>query len=488
MAELDALSDGFTAILKKSQETAEPAYQKMQAAEEEFAKTKGELGVKAAELKAKSARGSAGGQLAVYDKYEKELMAPPPTIQYSAETADGMKNLAMLLPIAGMMMGGAGQLSGVGALKAMSGVLEGHKQGNQDRIALEQKNFEQQMQNWKLHQEQIKGAFERALQRAKINASAAQSGLQVDLAKLDAQLLLADVKKNGIIDPLKRFNAMNEKVTTAIEGAVVKMYAEKPDNFLVNGQPRYILPSEAQAIEKANPGTVTKAGTSSGRTSQSVLLSGRAENIREAFAQVAKDMENIARFPPEKSILGTFAGMTGQSGTGLVSSLENTFARSVTDRDSRMLQQLISGLEANMSMALGSGYASSTAKGRIDMYKQQIPQSGDDGYAVANFLARIRQEMNVLADNFPSKPGVTEAMTQKVIEYNNIINRVIPFTVQDVLDASFADKEPPQPGQQPQPAAKNSYKSSEDVAAAFKAGKIDEATARKILKDDFGVE
>jgi len=209
MAELEALSDGFSAILKKSQEVSEPAYQKMQAAEEEFAKTKGELGVKAAELKAKSARGSAGGQLAVYDKYEKELMAPPPTIQYSAETADGMKNLAMLLPIAGMMMGGAGQLSGVGALKAMSGVLEGHKQGNQDRIALEQKNFEQQMQNWKLHQEQIKGAFERALQRAKINASAAQSGLQVDLAKLDAQLLLADVKKNGIIDPLKRFNAMN---------------------------------------------------------------------------------------------------------------------------------------------------------------------------------------------------------------------------------------------------------------------------------------
>lgn len=224
MAELEALSDGFSAILKKSQEVSEPAYQKMQAAEEEYAKTKGDLGVKAAELKAKSARGSAGGQLAVYDKYEKELMAPAPTIQYSADTADGMKNLAVLLPIAGMMMGGAGQLSGVGALKAMSGVLEGHKQGNQDRIALEQKNFEQQMQNWKLHQEQIKGAFERALQRAKISASAAQSGLQVDLAKLDAQLLLADVKKNGIIDPLKRFNAMNEKVTTAIEGAVTKMY------------------------------------------------------------------------------------------------------------------------------------------------------------------------------------------------------------------------------------------------------------------------
>jgi hypothetical protein len=260
MAEFDALSDGFSAILKKSQEVSEPAYQKIQAAEEDYAKTKGELGVKAAELKAKSARGSAGGQLAVYDKYEKELMAPAPTIQYSADTADGMKNLAMLLPIAGMMMGGSGQLSGVGALKAMSGVLEGHKQGNQDRIALEQKNFEQQMQNWKIHQEQIKGAFERALQRAKINASAAQSGLQVDLAKLDAQLLLADVKKNGIIDPLKRFNAMNEKVTTAIEGAVVKMYSEKPENFTVNGQTRLMLPSEAVAMEKAGA-TVVKSGT-----------------------------------------------------------------------------------------------------------------------------------------------------------------------------------------------------------------------------------
>jgi hypothetical protein len=84
--------------------------------------------------------------------------------------------------------------------------------------------------------------------------------LQVDLAKLDAQLLLADVKKNGIIDPLKRFNAMNEKVTTAIEGAIGKIYVEKPENYIVNGQTRLMTPSEAVAMDKAGA-TVVKSGT-----------------------------------------------------------------------------------------------------------------------------------------------------------------------------------------------------------------------------------
>jgi hypothetical protein len=441
MAELEALSDGFSAILKKSQEVSEPAYQKMQAAEEEFAKTKGELGVKAAELKAKSARGSAGGQLAVYDKYEKELMAPPPTIQYSAETADGMKNLAMLLPIAGMMMGGAGQLSGVGALKAMSGVLEGHKQGNQDRIALEQKNFEQQMQNWKLHQEQIKGAFERALQRAKINASAAQSGLQVDLAKLDAQLLLADVKKNGIIDPLKRFNAMNEKVTTAIESAVIKMYTAKPTlknlqeyTWTENGQKKTGPLSVEEALAKRDQEGVSdfqKAPT--GRAS--AQNQRFAFNVREAFAQTAQDLKNVTLMPKD-TVLGAFSGLTGQGGSGLVDSLRNVFAREITPEDQRQFQILISGFENNLSRALGGGYANSGSARAVDAYKTQVAREGDSPSAKALFLARAKQELNILSEAYDTYPGVTPEDINFIKKYTDLINQSVPFDVSDVVIAS----------------------------------------------------
>jgi hypothetical protein len=216
--------DGFGALFTESQKAAAPEMEKAQKAEEEFAKQKGDVMVAKAQEIARSRKAGLGGEAAVYKKYEKELMAPPPTIQYSPDTAQGMQSLAVLLPLAGAMMGGKGQLSGIGAMQAMTGVLEGHKQGNQDRIALEQKNFEQQMQNWKLHQEQVKGAFERALQMAKINASAAQADLEARLAAMDAPLLLSDVKRNGVVNAAQRNLNTIDKMTTMIEQAQTNLY------------------------------------------------------------------------------------------------------------------------------------------------------------------------------------------------------------------------------------------------------------------------
>ena len=429
MAELDALSDGFTAILKKSQETTEPAYQKIQAAEEEYAKTKGDLGVKAAELKAKSARGAAGGQLAVYDKYEKELMAPPPTIQYSADTADGIKNLAMLLPIAGMMMGGAGQLSGIGAMQAMSGVLEGHKEGNQDRIALEQKNFEQQMQNWKLHQEQIKGAFERALQKAKISSSAAQSGLQVELAKLDAQLLLQDVKKNGVVNPYQRFIAMNDKVTTAIEGAVGKMYAEKPENFTVNGKITMMLPSVAQALEASAPGTVIKGGASTGRTS--AINQQIQRRLATATTQAVEAFKAITDMPPEATTgIIPFLG----SKEGVISYIKSATGRALSSDEANVLNTYFKGVGRNLATIEASGVATGLV-GLANSFESLAPMSGDSDYAVAAKLAEGR----AVIEN-----GIRVALTdssitpeQKALLEENLkgIQEAIPYTRQDLNQA-----------------------------------------------------
>lgn len=221
------LPDGFSSLLKTSQEAAAPELEKSQKAEEEFAKQKGDVMVAKAQEIAKAKRAGIGGEMAVYKKYDKELMAPPPTIQYSSDTAQGMQSLAVLLPLAGAMMGGKGQLSGIGAMQAMSGVLEGHRQGNQDRIALETKNFEQQMQNWKIHQEQIKGAFERALSMAKLNAAGAQAELEAKLAALDAPLLLADAKRNGAVNAAQRNLNTIDKMTTMIETAETNMYKSK---------------------------------------------------------------------------------------------------------------------------------------------------------------------------------------------------------------------------------------------------------------------
>jgi len=409
----------------------------------QYAQAQGKYNIDAAKAEAAAARAAAGGETAVYKKYEKELMAPAPTIQYNQETKQGMMSLAALLPMAAAMMGGKGHASALGALQSMSGVLQGHEEGNQDRIALEEKNFKQKLEDFKTHQEQIKGAFQRALEMAKINASAAQAQLKIKLAELGAPILAAQVDRDGVTAPAVQNMAAFAEMNKVIETSLSKINQEKGDNYKVNGKDMFLTDSQAKTFA-GQGASVQKVGTK-GQTS-SALLAGRAENIREAFTQVAKDVENMARMPADKSVLGSFAGMTGQSGENLFSALQNTFARNITDSDSRMLQQLVSGLEANMAMALGGGYASSATKARMDMYKQQVPQSGDDGYAVANFLARVRQEMNIVAENFSSKPGASPEMDKAVQNGNDTINKFVPFTVQDVMDAKFAGEPPPKAG------------------------------------------
>ena len=257
---MGGLSDSFSALMEKREQLTAPYVEKAQKAEEAYAQAKGDIGIRKAELEAASKRAGFAGEAAVYKKYDKELMTPPPTIQYSPETQESMSSLATLLPLAGMLMGGGGRLSGIGAMEAMSGVLEGHRQGNQDRIALETKNFEQKMNQWKLHIEQVKGAFERALKMASLNASSANAQLQVELAKLDAQMLKQDAARNGPVQASLKGIELADKFLNAVDQSITKMYAEKPENYTVNGQTRMMLPSEAVAMEKAGA-TVVKTGS-----------------------------------------------------------------------------------------------------------------------------------------------------------------------------------------------------------------------------------
>jgi len=66
-------------------------------------------------------------------------------------------------------------------------------------------------------------------------------------------------------------------------------------------------------------------------------------------------------------------------------------------------------------------------------------------------LARFRQEMNILAENFSSKPGASPEMNDAVQRYNQMINDAVPFTVENVLDAEFGTTPQPKTNAGPKP-------------------------------------
>jgi hypothetical protein len=199
------LSNLYESVYKKTDDET-------QKAKETYAKEAGDIGIQKAEIKAKPAQQFAAQYANISKKYEPELMAKAPEFKVDQNTASGIASMAALLPIAGALFGGKGQMSGIGALQAMDGVLKGYQTGNQQRIELEKTKFEKELQNFKMHQDQIQKAFDRAIEGAKVNLTAATAGLERDLAALDQKNLLAIVQKDGAVKGQDRYHSIIDPI------------------------------------------------------------------------------------------------------------------------------------------------------------------------------------------------------------------------------------------------------------------------------------
>jgi hypothetical protein len=311
-------------------------------------------------------------------------------------------------------------------MSAMNGMLEGHQKGRADLYKQQQIEFDK---NFKAMQAAVQSAekeYEEAVRMNMVDKEAGEIARKMALAKLHSPMLKAMEDRLG---PLAVLNTLKELKTSSVKNAtdLVNNLQDKADRR-EDAKDR-----QRQTMEQTERLAKIRAG--SGKTS--ALLAGRAENIREAFAQAAADIVNITKFP-KGTMLGSFAGLTGASADSMVGAIRNGIARGVTPKEQRMLEALLTGIEGHMAFALGGGYATSQSKARMDQYKAQLARAGDDPAQVPLMLARFRQEMNILADNFESKPGASPEMNEAVQKYNDQINVAVPYTVDDVLNAELS--------------------------------------------------
>ena len=330
-----------------------------------------------------------------YEDVKKDIK-PIPEFKPSQENMMDLGGIFSMIGTMGVALGGSGKLSGLNAMNAMGGMLKGYQQGRKDLFAKEQATFDKELQSLKAHNDAL-------------------------LKDLEVYQKLSATDKEAAMAKAAEIAAKNP--------GVIKSLIESGRADV------------AVDIAKANTALQTKIIETAARTSLSGKggaggLNGRyAFNILEAAQQAGADLLNIARMP-SGTVLGTFAGMTGQGGDTLLSSLSNTFARNITDEESRQFQQLISGFDMNMARALGGGYANSGAKAAVQAYKEQVARSGDTPLAQATFLARAKQELAILNNAYKAHPGANDAEKQQMQQLTDSINQVVPFTVQDVVTAS----------------------------------------------------
>ena len=363
-------------------------------------------------------------------------------------TQENMQSLATLFSLVGMIgvaMGGAGKMSAMGSLNAMTGMMNGWQKGRKDLWEKEKVEFDKNMAKTKSILDDAYKDADRAYKTLAYNREEAMALANESVAKLGGQVGKQILEKQGI----ERYFTFLNQVRTDLKNAETEAARDKKQERQIEAQRAR---DEANRVEQRARDDRLEAGRdrrnredNASRERLAALKAaqpkgGGAINTRlaftmsESFGQTAVDLVNVSNLP-SGTAMGNFAELAGKSGDSLKQGLAAAFGRKVTDQDSRMFAQLVAGLDQNMARTLGGGYANSGAKHAIEAYKQQIPREGDSPAATALFLARFKQELGIFADVFSAHPGANEQMSGKVNKYMDMVNKAIPFTVNDVLAA-----------------------------------------------------
>lgn len=373
-----------------------------------------------------------------------KLENPLPKFIPTQENVQSLSTLFSLLGVVAIGGGSKNKLSAMGALNSMTGMLKGWREGRADLWKQEQIKFEKDMAQVKANLDSAAREADLALKMLPYDVRKAEAMMQELVAKTGSQILTQKANLQGVQEAAKYVKELQSGFKEAFEQNLKTKNLELREAQLK--QTKELANKREAATERrhredmAQRKELAQIKASQPKGQASAANTRYAFNMAESFGQTAQDLVNITN-APKGTVMGNFAELAGKSGDSLKQGLSAAFGRKVTDQDSRMFAQLVAGLDQNMARTLGGGYANSGAKHAIEAYKQQIPREGDSPAVSALFLARFKQELGIFADVFSAHPGANEQMAGKVNKYVDAINKAIPFTVNDVLNATRGSRQ-----------------------------------------------
>jgi len=154
---------------------------------------------KKAEAEGVYQRDLAEGQRGAFGRAQQreEQLGEMPAFIPTPETAGNLAQFGTMIMLVGTALGGKGKMAGIGALNAMTGMMNGYKQGRKDLYDQELKKFEQNFKVWKAHKDEINQILQRELEQAKIDPSKARAEANIALAAVGANIYAQQGKVQG---------------------------------------------------------------------------------------------------------------------------------------------------------------------------------------------------------------------------------------------------------------------------------------------------
>ena len=380
-------------------------------------------------------------------KFQERMQAEPlPAFVPSQDNFRDIAGLFSLIGVVGMI---AGKSSGLGAMNAMNGMLEGYRSGRNDLYRRERDVFDKNFKTMLQKHSEFRKEMDDAVKLAQTDRQASLQAAELAAVKAGSEIVKAQIRrgdllgayetvKEGEAAAMKALDIVNANLNAeqaARERAAQAARAEAQRNIQIVQTPAGPRTINVAEVPRATPEELAGATPFRGagqqtKQGQNALIF--ASRVYGNIENAAQDLSNIMALPAV-SQSPVFAGIIGSDPARALSSLSALAARTITTPEQKAFEQITNSLDAALARLEAQGLASGATKSSIQSFNSLKPRAGDKAINMALYIARVKQEIETGIRVHDKMPGTTpeqRVATQKIL---NDLDKVVPYDVQDVL-------------------------------------------------------
>ena len=370
---------------------------------------------------------------------------------------DDYRNLAGMLIGIGTLVGGKGKMGAMYSLQALNGMMKGYAEGRKDLFKTQQIEFEKALKSVDAHNKRIDREFNDAMSLINTDRRTALAKLKQLEAELGDGVMAADLRMNDL-------GKFRRDLESAIKS---KDEAEK----IIETSRQKELDREAQAERRKADAELRRELASirsqggNAKTNQQMFIAQKAVT---ALRGAASTMESVMRLPA-----GATAGILPNLTTkdGMFNYVRNNALRTLTPSEQKAVETLFSGL----SRYLATIEANGNAVGLVGLSKQMeklYPVAGDKVQDIALKLADIRRVSTEAIEAIIESGLFPEQMISAAREQVKRMEKAVPYTTNDVVDAITKGKPTMGASTTAAAAGAKSFASEAEAEKAFKEGRL----------------
>lgn len=432
------------------------------------------------------------------------------------ENAMSLGTLFGLVGVAGTLMGGKGQQSAIGAMNAMSGMMAGWRQGRTDLYNRERQKYEQEMKRVQEQNVVLQRDFQDALNVMKTDLDAGIARAREAAARHGVSIAGAAAARQGA-EGVRNFLTSLRQTMTQLEQTQSRQNASAPIARMVRGEDgevRYyaanrttgelLRDQSGQLVEMAAP---RGQGSASGPGGAVQFRYNSA--VSNAVSQAALELKNVSTLPA-MAAPPALANYVSDPNKTITEGLLRLASQKITTTEERATQQILAGITRAITTIQASGRPGGVTESSLREFSRIAPQPGDTRLNWYLFLALAKQELDLglieLRNSGANREQIESATKSRdevaaLIPYNVAdINRILvgprgrPLINEralDLLQHSGSVREAERGLRREardRGAPQQTFNTADEVADAYRNGRLTREQAADILRQQFGAE